>query len=484
MVGNGVVKPLINHVEDLLSMPPPMNKLDVQSFLGCANYYAWMMTDFGFAAAPLHRLTGEVPFEWGGEQQRAFESIKRQMADVSAMGILDLRGPFEVVVDASEHSVGAILQQRQGDGKTMPIAYHRRRLTTAEEVFHIRLKEMLAAIEMLQKYEHWLRPVEVTVFTDHRSLIEIAHASKITGRFQRWIDVLQSFHNLKWQYIKGEDNPADWLSRPAGEEGASEEELRLRFKSFFTRAHEAASASKAMEVVDETAGMGGVNSRTTTEADEFPVSVFVVTAESRRQDNELIVGALLGDSDCAVVKALPAAEMVDMIRDGYAGDDYLSDILGRVEAEEPNLPFFVNGGLLFHDSRLDGTRLCVPKGDSLNKILFAAHDANGHVGCKTVSALNRFYFNDMRRTVNSYISGCSTCTRAKAEQRKQQGLLIPFPEPDGPRRKVSVDVVGGFPESRGYTCILVVVDYFTKSVRAAPMPSDYDSELIADCWSR
>jgi len=42
-----MVAPLNDNVEALLSMSPPRDKVDVQRFLGTANYYAWMMPKFG-----------------------------------------------------------------------------------------------------------------------------------------------------------------------------------------------------------------------------------------------------------------------------------------------------------------------------------------------------------------------------------------------------------------------------------------------------
>jgi len=143
--------------------------------------------------------------------------------------------------------------------------------------------------------------------------------------------------------------------------------------------------------------------------------------------------------------------------------------------------FFVQGGLLFRDSPIDGTQLCVPEGEALNKLLFAAHDANAHVGIdKTVSALKAFYIPGGRHTVSRYVGGCSTCMRSKHENRKQQGLLMPMPVPEEPWQRISIDVVGGFPNCRGFDCILVMVDYFSKEIRAAPMPGKYDAEMVAD----
>ena len=59
--------------------------------------------------------------------------------------------PFTVVVDASAVAVGAVLQQDIGKG-LQPVAYMSKRMSTAEENYPIRDKELLAQIVAI---EHW-----------------------------------------------------------------------------------------------------------------------------------------------------------------------------------------------------------------------------------------------------------------------------------------------------------------------------------------
>jgi len=476
VVGCGVVKPLRSNVQDLLSMAPPTDRHELQSVLGTFNFYCtWMVEGYGKIAAPMFKLTStEVPFVWGEEQQQAFDTVKRKMADVSEMCIPDLSKEFLMAVDASEKGIGGVIQQWQGD-RLMPVAYYSREVTPAEADWHIREKEMLAAVELLQKYSHWLRSQPVTIFTDHRSLVELGNASKISGRFRRWIHILQNF-DIRWKYVKGEDNQADWLSRNPAFKTPSGEERDATFREYFKRADGAAKAGEVMKAVEEVHHLEGAGP----DPEDYPLSVLATTVHDT-DDEVITVMAILGDGECKEVSAVPAKEMVELVKEGYKTDAYFADIIKRVAAREPHLTYFMQGGLLFKDTLRDGAQLCVPEGPALNKILFAAHDANSHIGGhKTVAALRRFYFRDMRGVVRRYIDHCVTCLRSKAEQKRPQGLLQPMPIPLGPWRRVSIDVVGGFPPSRGKTCALVVVCYFTKMMRAMAMPENYDAELVAD----
>lgn len=56
--------------------PVPRNKKDVQSFRGFANFYRCFIKDFGKITKPLDRLTGDVEWSWGKEEQQAFDTLK------------------------------------------------------------------------------------------------------------------------------------------------------------------------------------------------------------------------------------------------------------------------------------------------------------------------------------------------------------------------------------------------------------------------
>jgi len=130
-------------------------------------------------------------------------------------------------------------------------------------------------------------------------------------------------------------------------------------------------------------------------ADEYDISMFAALGGERvgMREVEQVMAVLSAlDPKAVVVEALPSNEMAELIKSGYADDMHLPWILVRLSKGEVVPGFFVQGGLLFRASPIDGTQLCVPEGEALNKLLFAAHDANAHVGIdKTVSALKAFY---------------------------------------------------------------------------------------------
>ena len=64
-------------VSAVTEWPTSKNLKDVRGFVGFANFYRRFIKDFSKIARPLHDLTKkDVPFVWGPDQQKAFETLK------------------------------------------------------------------------------------------------------------------------------------------------------------------------------------------------------------------------------------------------------------------------------------------------------------------------------------------------------------------------------------------------------------------------
>jgi hypothetical protein len=69
---------------------------------------------------------------------------------------------------------------------------------------------------------------------------------------------------------------------------------------------------------------------------------------------------------------------------------------------------------------------------------------------------------NIREFVADYVKSCTTCARSKAKQHKPYGLLCQLPVLLHPWESISIDFIEQFPDSEGFTAILVVVDHCTK----------------------
>ena len=112
-------------------MLAPCNKEDLQRFLGMITYLEKFLPNLATETAPL-RLLLEKGTEWSFDkpQQQAFEKLKDLVTESPVLKFFDPSLPIKVTSDASQHGLGAILEQCH-DNKWFPVAYASRSLTSS-----------------------------------------------------------------------------------------------------------------------------------------------------------------------------------------------------------------------------------------------------------------------------------------------------------------------------------------------------------------
>ena len=62
--------------------------------------------------APLTSMVGaNAKFEWGSEQQKAFNKMKRLIAKETLLTFPDFNEEFHIYTDASDYQLGAVIMQ-------------------------------------------------------------------------------------------------------------------------------------------------------------------------------------------------------------------------------------------------------------------------------------------------------------------------------------------------------------------------------------
>nr|GEV85601.1 reverse transcriptase domain-containing protein [Tanacetum cinerariifolium] len=120
--------------------------------------------------------------------------------------------PFELMCDASDFAIGAVLVQRQ-DKHFRPIHYARKTMTEAKSNYTTTEKEMLAVVFAFEKFRPYLIMNKSIVYTDHSALKYLFAKKDSKARLLRWVLLLQEF-TFKVIDPKGAENlAADHLSR-------------------------------------------------------------------------------------------------------------------------------------------------------------------------------------------------------------------------------------------------------------------------------
>ncbi|GJP44416.1 hypothetical protein CLOM_g3824, partial [Closterium sp. NIES-68] len=150
-------------IKTIQEWKPPTNLKELQSFLGFVNYVRCFIPNMAGLSAPLtDRLKDHDCFWWGEKQQAAFDQLKIALTSPPVLRISDPDRPYEVVTDASDIAIGAVLLQDFGDG-LQPVAYESQKLQGAEKNYTVHDKEMLAIVHAFKTWRCYLTGADVTI---------------------------------------------------------------------------------------------------------------------------------------------------------------------------------------------------------------------------------------------------------------------------------------------------------------------------------
>ena len=211
-----------SHVKAILEAPAPTDVSRLRSVLGMTNYYAKFVPNYATVVEPMRRLLHkDVPFEWGAEQQEAYDKVKSKIAQRVVLGLFNPNLPTVVTTDASDYGLGAVLSQVKG-GQEIPLAFVSRSLSPAERKYSTGEKEALACVWACNKWYTYLWGRHFVLRTDHKALVTMLSTrgtGRQTMRIARWSAQLLQF-DYTVEYKAGRENfVADALSRlPLGDE--------------------------------------------------------------------------------------------------------------------------------------------------------------------------------------------------------------------------------------------------------------------------
>ncbi|KAK1682068.1 hypothetical protein QYE76_042916 [Lolium multiflorum] len=169
--------------------------------------------DFSKISKPLtNLLQKDVPFVFDDDCKEAFETLKKALTTAPVVEPPDWNLPFEIMCDASDFAVGAVLGQRV-DKKLNVIHYASKTLDAAQRNYATTEKELLAVVFACDKFRPYIVDSKVTIHTDHAAIRYLMTKKDAKPRLIRWVLLLQEF-DLHIIDRKGADNPvADNLSR-------------------------------------------------------------------------------------------------------------------------------------------------------------------------------------------------------------------------------------------------------------------------------
>ncbi|KAB2615360.1 hypothetical protein D8674_021948 [Pyrus ussuriensis x Pyrus communis] len=187
-------------IDLIAKLPPPTFVKGVRSFL-----------DFSKISHPLcNLLAKDAVFNFDKSRHDAFDTLKKKLTSAPIIMSPNWSLPFELMCDASDYAIGAVLGQRASN-LPLVIYYASRTLNDAQLNYSTTEKELLPVV--FAKFRSYLIESKVVVYSDHAALKYLVTKKDAKPRLIRWILLLQEF-DLEIRDKKGSENVvADHLSQ-------------------------------------------------------------------------------------------------------------------------------------------------------------------------------------------------------------------------------------------------------------------------------
>ncbi|GKB81954.1 reverse transcriptase domain-containing protein [Tanacetum coccineum] len=200
-------------VDVIAKLPHPTTVKGVRSFFGHAGFFRRFIQDFSKISRPItHILEKETPFVFSKECVEAFNALKKKLTEAPILVAPDWDLPFEIMCDASDFAVGAVLGQRKTK-HFQPIHYASKTMTDAQAHYTTKEKELLAVEYAFEKFWPYLVFSKTIMYTDHSALKYLLAKQDAKLRLLHWILLLQEFDVIICDKKGAENLAADHLSR-------------------------------------------------------------------------------------------------------------------------------------------------------------------------------------------------------------------------------------------------------------------------------
>ena len=400
----------------IIDWPRPTTVTQVRQFMGLCGFLRKFIPKFATIASPITDLTRgysstQIQFDWTQSQEDAFDTLKDIIAQDVTLAYADFTRPFRLTTDACRTGLGAILEQQEADGKWRPIGFASRRTSESERNYPMHKLEFLCLRwAITEKFSDYLRTHHFTVYSDNNPLTYILTNNKLDATAQRWVSSLEPY-SFTIKYKPGSDNTAvDALSRKYEMEEANNTVKYQSWADTICEGFPNEPPQVAAITIHDTLG------------DVIPTADFDwISLQKSHPSTSFVKAMIMDDQEPTNIKL------------GILSNDtkYILRHFNKLLLKDELL--------YYQDSYESPLRSVVPTSHQIQ--LTTLYHSLGHTGTRKVLPLlqERFYWNDMKKTVTNVVSTCERCQKSKTPKHKNRGPLEHIKSPSIPMHQLSMD---------------------------------------------
>jgi hypothetical protein len=181
-------------IKAIMELPPPKNLKQLRGLQGRLAYIRRFIANLSGKIHPFTRLTKkDITFKWDAKCQQALEGIKSYLLKPPVLAAPIQGKPLILYTTALEGSLGALLAQKNEEGKENALYYLSRMFVGAEKNYTPLEKHCLALVFAVKKLRHYMLSHSTTLVSRIDPLKYLMTRPMLTGRLARWAMILTEF---------------------------------------------------------------------------------------------------------------------------------------------------------------------------------------------------------------------------------------------------------------------------------------------------
>jgi hypothetical protein len=181
-------------IEAIETITISRNIKEIQSFLGKINFLRRFIPNF---VEIVKLITGMLKKDsrvnWTAEARASFAHIKKFISEAPVLTNLNYLKDFLIFSFASEHTIVAVLLQKNEEGFEQPIVFFSKNLRDAELKYNILEKKAYAMVKALKAFRNYVLHSKIIAYVPTSSVKDILVQPDSDGKRGRWLAKIQEF---------------------------------------------------------------------------------------------------------------------------------------------------------------------------------------------------------------------------------------------------------------------------------------------------
>lgn len=419
------IKPNEKKIEVIKNIKLPTTQKQIKSFLGITGFYRKFIKDYAKVAQNMtkylkknRKINLQDPL-----YKESFEKLKNMITSYPILRYPDFKRQFELVTDASDFAIGAVLQQGGH-----PVGFASRTLNDHEINYAVIEKELLSVIWATKYFRPYLYGTKFHLKTDHQPLVWLNSLKEPNAKLQRWRLRLNEYE-FDVEYIKGKDNKvADFLSR------INVDKCEIN------------------NLEDNESGNTTINSGTENLGDHIPIADRIVN----KYQSQII---LVKEKETEFVLKYKTYRQIFISENELSDNNYLNDVLRRyvkkgitgifsdLEDQKYNLlqqkiiELFSNNKN-FKFWKCTNRAVDLENEEDALRIIEQTHKETNHRGIveNYNEIQNEYFYPKIKELIHKFINNCDACNLAKYDRNPNKYKFEITETPSGPNEIVHGDI--------------------------------------------